>query len=184
MVLRLKRLAYRVGAPVLQACWGILGTRHDGVKCVVGQAGDVLLVRHTYGDRRRWDLPGGFIRPGEPPPAAARRELGEELDLDLAPADLRPLGRLSVRHGRRRAVVHYFLLDRADRTVDPDPVELAEAAWFAVDELPRRLGDHVRQALAWAEAEATAPTPCVSIGVTNPGSPEGLRGRTGADPQT
>jgi 8-oxo-dGTP pyrophosphatase MutT (NUDIX family) len=171
MLLRLKRLAYRIGAPVLHACWEVLGTRHDGVKCVVGQAEDVLLVRHTYGDRRRWDFPGGFIRPGEAPAAAARRELGEELGLDLDPAALSRLGRLSVRHGRRRAVVHYFLVDLAHRTVDPDPVELAEAAWFSPGELPGRVGEHVRQALAWTaapEVTAAGRAPATSTGSGDP----------------
>ncbi len=169
MLLRLKRLAYRVGAPVLHLCWEVLGTRHDGVKCVVAQAEEILLVRHTYGDRRRWDFPGGFIRPGEAPSAAGRRELGEELGLD--PADLRPLGRLPVRHGRRRSVVHYFLVDLVDRTVDPDPVELAEAAWFSPAGLPNLLGEHVRQALGWmAEpgAEAAGRAPAASTGSIDP----------------
>ncbi len=171
MLLRLKRLAYRLGAPVVQVCWELLGTRHDGVKCVVGQAEEILLVRHTYGDRRRWDFPGGFIRPGEAPSATARRELGEELGLDATPADLRHLGRLSVRHGRRRAIVHYFAVDRPDRTVDPDPVELAEAAWFSPDELPPRLGAHVRQALGWMaapEANAAERTQATSAGSVDP----------------
>lgn len=48
--------------------------------------GDVLLVKPTYKDG--WDVPGGYVEPGESPRAAAARELKEELGLST------PLGRL------------------------------------------------------------------------------------------
>jgi len=40
-------------------------------------AGRVLLVKPTY--KRGWDIPGGYVTPGESPLAACRRELAEEL---------------------------------------------------------------------------------------------------------
>lgn len=40
-------------------------------------AGRVLLVKPTY--KRGWDIPGGYVTPGELPLAACRRELAEEL---------------------------------------------------------------------------------------------------------
>ncbi|MEU4352480.1 NUDIX hydrolase [Streptomyces sp. NPDC023838] len=43
--------------------------------------GDVLLVNPTY--KPGWDLPGGMAEPNEAPDDAARRELKEELGLDL-----------------------------------------------------------------------------------------------------
>jgi 8-oxo-dGTP pyrophosphatase MutT (NUDIX family) len=41
---------------------------------------EVLLVHKTYGDG--WDLPGGYVEPGEAPAAACRREVGGELGID------------------------------------------------------------------------------------------------------
>jgi len=43
--------------------------------------GRVLLVKPTYKDG--WDIPGGYVEPGESPAAACRRELKEELQIDL-----------------------------------------------------------------------------------------------------
>ena len=40
---------------------------------------DVLLVKPTYKDG--WDLPGGYVEPGESPKQAAERELQEELGI-------------------------------------------------------------------------------------------------------
>jgi 8-oxo-dGTP diphosphatase len=49
---------------------------------------DVLLVNPTYKDG--WDLPGGYLMPGETPTNALERELSEELGTHL------PIGRLLV----------------------------------------------------------------------------------------
>ncbi len=52
--------------------------------------GRVLLVQPAYGRSDRWNLPGGGIDSdlGEIPRAAARREVHEEIGLDLAPGRL------------------------------------------------------------------------------------------------
>ncbi|WP_229686740.1 NUDIX domain-containing protein [Longimycelium tulufanense] len=46
----------------------------------------VLLVNPTY--KEHWDLPGGMAEANEPPRAAAKRELIEELGLTITPARL------------------------------------------------------------------------------------------------
>ncbi|MFZ3474053.1 NUDIX domain-containing protein [Streptomyces sp. 4.24] len=53
-------------------------------------AGGVLLVQPAYGNPDHWHLPGGGVDSdlGEIPRAAARREVLEELGLDLAPGRL------------------------------------------------------------------------------------------------
>jgi ADP-ribose pyrophosphatase YjhB (NUDIX family) len=44
--------------------------------------GRVLLVRPTY--KQHWDIPGGYVEPGESPRAACIREVSEELGLTVA----------------------------------------------------------------------------------------------------
>ncbi|GAA0549401.1 NUDIX hydrolase [Actinomadura livida] len=53
---------------------------------VVSCGRDVLLVLNRF--RRKWELPGGLIDPGETPLQAAMRELWEESGLRLATLDL------------------------------------------------------------------------------------------------
>ncbi|MEU0548534.1 NUDIX hydrolase [Micromonospora sp. NPDC005979] len=44
--------------------------------------GRVLLVHPSY--KEHWDIPGGYVEPGESPRAACIREIREELDLSPA----------------------------------------------------------------------------------------------------
>lgn len=49
-------------------------------------AGRILLVRPTY--KQHWDIPGGYVEPGESPFAACVREVAEELGIEPAIGDL------------------------------------------------------------------------------------------------
>lgn len=52
------------------------------------EAGRVLLVKPTY--KLGWEIPGGYLRPGETPSQAAAREVKEEIGITP------PIGRLLV----------------------------------------------------------------------------------------
>lgn len=49
-------------------------------------AGAVLLVKPTY--KAGWDLPGGYVEPGESPKQAAQREVREELGFEAKIGEL------------------------------------------------------------------------------------------------
>jgi 8-oxo-dGTP pyrophosphatase MutT (NUDIX family) len=73
------RLAFRTAFPLAVAWWRLRRPRHDGAVVAVYVGAALLLVRASY--RTAWDFPGGGIRRGETPDAAARRELVEEIGL-------------------------------------------------------------------------------------------------------
>ena len=110
----IRRLAYRVAHRLLRVYWRFARPQTRGVKCVVREGDAVVFVRHAYGDRRLWELPGGGIRRGEEPRDAAAREAREELGLDLA--DWRTLGTVKV-YGYGRGGHAQLLRGPVTRTV-------------------------------------------------------------------
>ena len=85
-------------------------------------AGRVLLVKPNYRDH--WSLPGGILEHGEPPHEGCRREVGEELGLDITPGQLLVVGWAGPHGARPRPVVHFVF----DGGVLPDdvPIRLQE----------------------------------------------------------
>jgi 8-oxo-dGTP diphosphatase len=100
------RIVLRVGFPLARAWWHVRRPRHEGalVAIYVGRA--LLLVKTSY--RAEWSFPGGSIRPGEAPNAAAQREMEEEIG--LSPYPLVPAGSVSGIWDGRRDTVHFFEL--------------------------------------------------------------------------
>jgi ADP-ribose pyrophosphatase YjhB (NUDIX family) len=105
-----------------------------GVRAIVlNEAGEVLLVEHTY--MEGWYLPGGGVERGETVEAALARELEEE-------AGVRPVGRpslLGVYANHRAFPGDHVALFRVDRWEACQPTsvgEIRERAWFAPDRLP------------------------------------------------
>jgi 8-oxo-dGTP pyrophosphatase MutT (NUDIX family) len=149
----LLRRIYRLAWLGLQLRSLVIPRRGRGVKCVLTNGSRVLLVRHTYGQRATWYIPGGGAHRRELPLHAAEREMREELGVsdlrwrELATREMR-IDRMDV----RLTCLHAELADPA--RVRPDPVELAEVRWFAHDRLPTPLGPEVRPLLALLSAES------------------------------
>jgi 8-oxo-dGTP pyrophosphatase MutT (NUDIX family) len=126
---------------------GILrpGRQRDGVKCLLLHGEEVLLVRHTYGPEL-WQLPGGGARRAESPRDVAAREMREELG--VSGLEWQELSALDgpLRHLTDGSACLWAEL--ADPTVRPEPVEIAQACWFAREALPDRAAGEVRHLLA------------------------------------
>ena len=96
----------------------------------------VLLVNPTYKDG--WDLPGGYLMPGETPTSALKRELSEELGTQL------PVGRLLVvdwAPNEREGDKILWIFDGGELTenqhadIRVDGVEISEYAYHHRDSL-------------------------------------------------
>jgi len=106
--------------------------------------GRVLLVEHALHPQTPWGLPGGWVNRGEEPAAAVRRELREELSINVIVDQVILTGSPFPNH-----------LDTAFLCHTEDPIgalsyELVDYAWFPVDEVPRLLSFHyqaVQQAI-------------------------------------
>ena len=118
-----------------------------GVKCIVrDDRGRVLFVRHTYADRTLWEVPGGGRRRSEEPEVAVRREMREELGIELV--DLRAVGELEIGSGYKRTLLHCFAATTGAAPIRLAAAEIAQARWAPAGAPPRPLGRDVAALLA------------------------------------
>ena len=86
-------------------------------------AGRVLLVKPNYRDH--WSLAGGILEHGEPPHVGCRREVAEELGIDIEPGPLLVVGWAGLDGTRPKPIVH-FVFDGGVLT-DDTPIRLQES---------------------------------------------------------
>ncbi|MER5333109.1 NUDIX domain-containing protein [Micromonospora sp. NPDC002717] len=105
----------------------------------VDRPDELLLVRHSSGPTGLWALVAGFVEAGETLEAAAHREVGEEVGLELAePAYF---GSQPWALSGPSVLLAGFTATAADPTAEPvvDGRELTQARWFPLDRLPAEL---------------------------------------------
>lgn len=114
--------------------------------------GRVLLLKHRFRPGTGWGMPGGFMEAGEQPEEALRRELREEVSLEVEKLQL-----FTVRAFKRPLQVE--LVFTAEAIGDPDQLsfEIQKAAWFFRDELPNELPKDQAQLIERALKDGARP---------------------------
>ena len=97
----------------------------------------LLLVRQAAGPPG-WSLPGGLLDRGETPVKAAYRELVEETGVRLPVGTLTPMEPNAHVYTFAQQVDLVFTgtVDAASTKMAVDQVEVVEAGWYPLDELP------------------------------------------------
>lgn len=106
-----------------------------GAACIIERDdGAILLVRLLY--REAWGLPGGLVKRREDIATCARREVAEEIGLDI---ELVGEPAVVVDNPPQRVDVVYWARPAAGADpaeAHPNSVEIIEVRWFPADELP------------------------------------------------
>ena len=113
----LRRLFARVTNPRFAATAGAVVTDDEG---------RVLLLKHVFRSGSGWGIPGGFMQAGEQPEEALRRELREEVGLEVTQIDL-----FTSRSFKKPQQVEILFRCRANAKVKTRTIEVERAEWFS-----------------------------------------------------
>jgi ADP-ribose pyrophosphatase YjhB (NUDIX family) len=131
---------------VRRSLLGLLRLRTRGVKVMVfNPRGELVLIRNSYGRSDLFVLPGGGIRPFEPPEKAAVREIREEIGLDIDQLALLST-HCSTAEGKRDTI--YLYKARATGLPQVGGVEVEEAGFFPLDCVPSTTSAATRRRIA------------------------------------
>ena len=101
---------------------------------IFNEHGHVLLLKHRFRPGSGWGLPGGFLKADEQPVAALKRELQEEIGLEIEQIEL-----FSARTFKRPRQVEILFLGNGRGQPNPRSVEVERSLWFAPGDLPPSL---------------------------------------------
>ena len=106
---------------------------------IFNDEGQVLLLKHSFRSGSGWGIPGGFLEAGEHPEEALRRELHEEIGLEVRQVEI-----FTARSFKRVQQVEILFRCRANGAVKPQTIEIEKAQWFSVHSLPAGLPNDQR----------------------------------------
>ena len=107
---------------------------------VFDEQGRILLLEHEFRPDSRWGIPGGFLDDREQPEEAMRRELREEVSLEVDDVEIlfaRTLPR------PRQVEIHFSCTTKGNPT--PASFEIRKAGWFDPEDLPEDLSRDQRR---------------------------------------
>jgi 8-oxo-dGTP diphosphatase len=148
----IKIYSIRAGLPILKIYWRIFKPHTFGAKVLIINNDDdqkILLVKHSYGDRKVWSLPGGGYNPKhETAEAAAIRETREELDVGIS--DVKLLGeRIAAAEGKIDTVT-LFTATLKPASEIKKTYEIEEVSWhnhkeaFLEDDVDQMVKDTIK----------------------------------------
>ena len=115
---------------------------------ILNEQHEVLLVKNAL-HPQKWTLPGGGVNKDESPESAARREIFEELKIELIDEQVREhVTYVDQPRISYKAIVYVTTIAKNSYHDDRrQKREIAETAWWPLGDLPNELSEVARRAL-------------------------------------
>ena len=140
-----KKYIYKIGIYPVRLYWYIFRPSRFGVKCIIEKEdGKILLIKNTYGNGK-WNLPGGGIEKGETPENAVRREIQEEVGLELHTINF--IGEFESTAEYKKDQINVFYSEVTNPILNIQESEISDYIWSDVHELPGPLSAIALKAL-------------------------------------
>jgi 8-oxo-dGTP diphosphatase len=135
---------YKFVYPFFKFYWFVFRPKTRGVICLILSGDELLLIRQTYG-RSVWTLSGGGFKKNETKEEAVRREVKEEVGLNITPEYI---GEFTHNPEHKIDTVSCFVA-RVEK-VDPkiDHLEIKEAKWWNINNLPKDLSRSLQRVIS------------------------------------
>lgn len=99
---------------------------------IQNEKGQVLLLRHVFRPGSGWGIPGGFMSGGEQPAETLKRELEEEIGLQLENLRLVFVHTLE----KMNHIEIIFFADAHGEEPQIRSMEISQIGWFTIEDLP------------------------------------------------
>src|SRR5215510_5742291 len=105
---------------------------------IIDEQGRVLLLNHRFRGGSGWGIPGGFLETGEQPADALRREMREEVGLELE--DVEIVHARGFKQVRQIEILFRCRVNlNTSKDAQPQSSEIRKAEWFHLNDLPNGL---------------------------------------------
>ena len=119
---------------------------------IVDEKGRVLLLKHRFRPGGGWGLPGGFLEANEQPEEAIRRELREEVGLELEDVRL-----FATRTFPTVKQIEIVFRCRAKGGALPQSFEISRVSWCSLETPPEGLPEDQRRLIRDALEDGAKP---------------------------
>lgn len=138
------KIIIKLAYPIVKFYWFIFRPKTYGVKCIIRSNEKILLVKHGYG-KSWWNFPGGGIKKGESPEQSIKREVKEELKIELS--NIKYIGKLLSTKEYKIDTIHCFVADAKKEDIRRNEIEIQEEDWFLLMNLPKPLSPIAQRVL-------------------------------------
>jgi len=140
-----QKLFLKTAYHLLKVYWFLLRPKTTGVRCLITNDNQVLLIQHSYGPSN-WSVPGGGVKSSESFVAAAKREVFEEVGIEAS--CVKKLGQVFYDAEYKKDTIWIFHAEVTSDDFKIDDLEIVNAQWFPLEDVPKNSSPLLKQFLA------------------------------------
>lgn len=129
----LVRSFFKIILPIRRGYWFVFRPKTYGVKTLIQHGDTFLFIKNAYG-KKMWSFPGGGVKRGEDPADAAKREVQEEVNINLPAVSY--IGEYTSTRQYKRDIVYCYHAMVNNENFKIYPMEVEDAKWLTLDEVP------------------------------------------------